>query len=115
MITQILSLLLFPFLLFSEPIDQEEVQKLLAKTYEASGRPEKAIALYEEMLATDPSNTEVRKNLGELFTWERRYEEAIAQYLEVLALTPHDGEAMKKLAYVYKISRQFAKSEHIYL
>lgn len=117
-IKEFLFFLLFPILLFpysSEAIDQKEVQKLLAKTYEAQGDPEKAISLYEEMLMKDPLDIEVRKNVAELLTWEKRYEEAIAQYTEVLALAPRDGETMKKLASVYKIAHQFKKAEQLYL
>ncbi len=84
-------------------IDPNEVRaiKELAKHYEES-EPEKALPLYEKVLATDPKNTDILFNQGNLYYKMKNIDSAIANFEKILAITPNDSETMYFLSMFYQ-------------
>ncbi|MFC1479934.1 tetratricopeptide repeat protein [Candidatus Omnitrophota bacterium] len=80
---------------------KEEVTRLLAETYLASGQNEKAIEVYREVIEKEPFDIKARISLAELVSWMKRYDESIVEYKKVLEIDPGNIEALKKMAEVY--------------
>jgi len=80
---------------------KEEVTRLLAETYLASGKNEKAIKVYQEIIEKDAFNVKARISLAELLSWTKRYDDSIAEYKKVLEIDPENMDALKKMAEVY--------------
>src|SRR5262245_38590073 len=57
-----------------------------------------AIAVYENIVASNPDDTFALKRLALLYSWDNRLEESIADYQKVLAVVPKDDEARRGLA-----------------
>lgn len=93
---------------------KEEVTKLLAETYLASGQHEKAIGVYRDILQKEPFNIEARIKLAELLSWVKLYDEAIKEYGRVLELDPGNIKALKGSAEVHYWKGDLDKAGDIY-
>ena len=80
---------------------KEEVTRLLAETYLASGQHKKAIEVYREVIEKEPFNIKARISFAELLSWTKQYDDSIGEYKKVLEIAPGNIEALKKMAEVY--------------
>ena len=61
----------------------------LARLQRDRGEVDRAIALFHEILADNPENSELRQELARSLVWAERYEEAISIYRELARESPH--------------------------
>lgn len=64
------------------------VKQSLGNAYAFSGQPDKAIAVFQEILARDPRNKDAETQLGHSYYSTGRFAEAITHYTKVAALDP---------------------------
>ncbi len=76
-----------------------------------AGEHARALALYDEVLAADPSNLHALVRSARLLSWERRFDEAIRRYDRAAALAPSDRAIRLERARVLSWSRRFAEAE----
>jgi protein O-mannosyl-transferase len=70
----------------------------LANALEHDGKPDAAVAMYQESLQINPRHTEVRCSLGDLLASQHRYDEAIAQFQTAANLDPADAYSHERIA-----------------
>jgi len=66
----------------------------LAAAQEAfdAGENDRALTLYDEILAADPANVEALLRSGMLLSWSRRFDEALGRYERALAVDPTNSK-----------------------
>jgi tetratricopeptide (TPR) repeat protein len=77
----------------------------------AAGDQERALALFEEILASDPDNVDALFRSAQLLSWTRRFPEAIERYERLLLLQPDNVDAMHERAKVLSWSQRFGEAE----
>lgn len=73
---------------------RRHIYLFLGKSYESSGRPDKAIAAYEEAAAHDPGNPRRHRDLAGLYEQAQLYRKAVASYEAGLERDPGDSVAL---------------------
>lgn len=76
----------------------------------AAGDHERALALYDEVLASSPDDLHALVRTGKLLSWAGRYEDAIARYDRALAVDPRHFEAALERAKVLSWSKRFGEA-----
>jgi hypothetical protein len=74
------------------------------------GRHDEALALYDKVLESDPSNAQALVRSGMLLSWKDKHVAAIERYDRALALNPDNYKAQLERAKVLSWSRQFDKA-----
>ncbi len=70
-----------------------DIEQRLAETYALAGRTEEAIALFQKILAREPTHREARQHLITLLERAGRLTEALAQAQQWVAVSPDDPRA----------------------
>ncbi len=70
----------------------------LARRYHAQGQLDRAIALYQEVMRTDPTNSGAQNDMGVAFQQRGKRTEAEAAYRRAIALDPFSSTAHLNLA-----------------
>jgi len=86
--------------------------KELAYSYLWTGRPEKAIKLFRDIVSRDPSNRKPQESLAEAFSWQKNYKEAILLYKKLIS-EEDDIDVKYKLAEVYMWDKQTKKAKEL--
>jgi eukaryotic-like serine/threonine-protein kinase len=86
---------------------------LLAQIELLNGDPQRAIAIYEKLLARSPGVTEM-SNLGTSYLLLGRYPEAEARFRQAVALEPNNPFAALNLADVLLLAEKRAEAESLY-
>jgi tetratricopeptide (TPR) repeat protein len=73
----------------------------LGITYELQGHSQKAIALYERILAANPENTLVRRRLGGIYIGQRRLDDALEQFRAIEQVADDPADARTKMGLIY--------------
>lgn len=76
--------------------------------------PERAAAMFGEVLLRDPAHVEAAYKLGNLRKEAGRYDEAVRLYSGVLGLQPGHAEARNNLGAVWQAEGQFDRAEACY-
>jgi Flp pilus assembly protein TadD len=66
---------------------------VLARKYQASGQPNRAVPLYQEALHIDPMNVDAQNDLGVALEQQRKRTEAEAAYRRAIGLDPFSSTA----------------------
>jgi len=72
-----------------------------------AGDPARALALYDQVLASDPDQAQALMRSGLLLSWDGRYDEAIARYDRLLAIDPDGRAAALERAKVLSWDQQY--------
>lgn len=114
-------LLLFSFcvlisssVLSAEDINKEEIRKLLAESYTASGDYENAIKQYREILEKEPANISIQRELAQAYIWNKQYDQAKEILRVILKNNPQDSEAKVLLAKALQYSGEVKEAIKIY-
>ncbi len=101
------ALLLFSFLfLRAEAASVAEADA----AFEAGDHP-RALALYDQVLDSDPDNVSALLRSAQLLSWTKRYDEAVRRYDRAIALAPDDREARIERAKVLSWDRRYGEAE----
>src|SRR5262245_3130352 len=105
------TLFFISFLLTPFPVEaqgrQENPKVRLAQSYEAAGKFEDAVALYEELRSTDSSNIVFFEGLRRCYMQLKRYDDAIGLLNQRITTTPGDVNMRAQLGSVlYKAGRE---------
>jgi tetratricopeptide (TPR) repeat protein len=73
----------------------------LAVAYEAQGKSQKAIELYERILAANPDSVIVRRRLGAIYVGQKRFEDALKQFREIERIDSDPRDARTKIGLIY--------------
>lgn len=76
-----------------------------------AGERQRALALYDEILAAEPSNLHALVRSARLLSWDRRFDEALARYDRAVGLAPLDRSLRLERARVLSWSRRFPEAE----
>ncbi|MFC1540146.1 tetratricopeptide repeat protein [Gemmatimonadota bacterium] len=87
--------------LIGESINDPEFVRILGFTYGNLEQRDKAMALYNQALDSDPDNLLNHMNLAVLYVQELDFDSALPHYLQVVELNPFDAAAMAELAWIY--------------
>ena len=82
----------------------------LGITYELQGHNEKAIALYERILAANPENTLVRRRLGGIYIGQRRLDDALEQFRAIEQVADDPADARTKMGLIYFEKGEFERA-----
>ncbi len=74
---------------------------LIAICYDILGKPEEAIAAYEDALTSDPNNVDLKFNMGRLYIRKENWENALEMFSAVLEAKPNDAEASLAVGQCY--------------
>lgn len=114
-------LLLFSFcvlisfsVLSAEDISKEEIRKLLAESYTASGDYENAIKQYREILEKEPANIAIQRELTQAYIWNKQYDQAKEILRVILKNNPRDSEAKLLFAKALQYSGEAKEAIRIY-
>lgn len=99
----ILSLLLAISPVFAASLDDAD------RAFEA-GEHARALALYDEVLASEPGNVRALVRSAMLLSWERKFDEAIARYDRALAADPEHPVASRERAKVLSWNRRYREA-----
>lgn len=95
--------------------EREDIFYLAGKIAELRGDDERAVSLYQRVLAADPAHTDVLNCLGCIYERNERFDEALAAFREALRLKPQDaqlevniGIVLDKLGSFEEAGRHFA-------
>ena len=95
--------------------DREDIFYLAGKIAELRGDDERAVSLYQRVLASDPAHTDVLSCLGCIHERNERFDDALAAFREALRLKPRDaqievniGIVLDKLGSLEEAGRCFA-------
>src|SRR5205823_4391078 len=80
-----------------------------AHALEALDRPEEALALYEQVLASRPEHAEALHHVANVLCQLGRIDEAIAAFERVLALRPADAEAHFNSSFAYLLAGDYER------
>ena len=75
-----------------------------------AGDNARALALYEEALAGNPSDVHALVRSGMLLSWERRFDEALARYDRALAIDAREPKARLERGKVFLWSRRYPEA-----
>ena len=94
------------------PADKEAAAALQASAGAAleamkAGRPDEAIAKFNEVIAKIPNCSDCYYNVGVAYTSKQQYAEAETAFKKVLELKPDSGEAYTGLANIYNAQKKF--------
>src|SRR4029077_19881486 len=73
----------------------------LGLAYELQGRSDKAIELYQRILAMNPNSVPVRRRLGSLYVGQKKLDDALAQFQEMEKLDADPREPRTKIGLIY--------------
>jgi tetratricopeptide (TPR) repeat protein len=95
--------------------EREDIFYLAGKIAELRGDDERALSLYQRVLAADPAHTDVLSSLGCIHERNERFDDALAAFREALRLKPRDaqlevniGIVLDKLGSFEEAGRHFA-------
>ena len=77
------------------------VSYFLGLAFDRSGKPEEAIAVFQDALKLDPSNAETHLILGKTEMNSGRLDAAITELQEALRLSPNNEQARRLLSQAY--------------
>ena len=80
-----------------EPVDEQEVSRLLGEAYSITSDYPNAEKEYETLLQGSPQDDETRIRYADLLSWQKKYPEAIEEYKKILLRQPAGASVMKKL------------------
>jgi tetratricopeptide (TPR) repeat protein len=108
----LLRLLMFSIvLLFSvAPVAAEELVEQANQAF-AAGEHDRALALYNEVLALEPDNVHALFRSAQILSWTRRFNESIERYETLLRLQPDHADAMHERAKVLSWAQRFEEAE----
>lgn len=94
-----------------------DVPALFARALAAqqAGEPERAMALWKDVIAAAPTEAAPHTNLGILYRATGRLSEAIAEYDAAIRLDPTDAAAFHNLGVAYRARGVWADAERAYL
>lgn len=75
-----------------------------------AGENERALGLYDALLAQDPDDAHALVRSGMLLSWSKHYDEAIARYDRVLARDPRNAKARLERAKVSLWSKRYEEA-----
>lgn len=84
------------------PAERGKVWTLLGDLYQAAGRPEDAVAAYEQALQASPDLVQVYSVLGSLYLQQDRPSDALRVFQQLAQVTPDDYTVHQQLALVYR-------------
>jgi len=98
-------------LMTSEP---EQVYIQMGDVYAQQGSLDQAVALYQQVLTTNPRAVAPKRKLGTIYLKQGRTDLAIEQYEAVLAKTPDDIEAHYYLGNIQLACKELASARRHY-
>jgi tetratricopeptide (TPR) repeat protein len=84
------------------PSERGKVWTLLGDLYQSAGRPDDAIAAYEQALQVAPDLVQVYSVLGSLYLQQNRPSDALRVFQQLAQVTPDDYVVHQQLALVYR-------------
>jgi tetratricopeptide (TPR) repeat protein len=72
-----------------------------------AGDNAKALALYDEVLASNPNDIHALLHSGKLLSWDRKYDEALARYDRALTIEPRNESVLLERGKVLLWSRRY--------
>ncbi len=75
-----------------------------------AGDHTRALALYEDVLASEPGNVRALVRSATLLSWEKKFDEAVARYDRALAADPENPVASRERAKVLSWSRRYREA-----
>ncbi|HZN54357.1 MAG TPA: tetratricopeptide repeat protein [Candidatus Polarisedimenticolaceae bacterium] len=72
-----------------------------------AGDTERALALFDEILAANPSDVNALLRSGMLLSWSRRFDDALARYDRALAVEPANAKVLLERGKVFLWSRRY--------
>jgi tetratricopeptide (TPR) repeat protein len=84
--------------------DSPDVLLQLAALYQASKQPEKAIDVFDHLIAQDPQNAAALRGRGDTNLNRGKQAEAVADYKEAVKIDPQNSGALNNLAWVLATS-----------
>ncbi|HUK87147.1 MAG TPA: tetratricopeptide repeat protein, partial [Terriglobales bacterium] len=109
----LLLLVAAPALLRAQAPPQDPVAKARALAYSGREHRAQALAILQEYLKQDPTDSDARTLYGIVLSWEGRYDESRAQLEQVLATHPYHGDATPALVRVELWSDHPAHAEQL--
>lgn len=95
--------------LHREP-DNRALKLMLLQRYVESGRDEKAVAGYRELIQTDPRDIDARLGLGSTYLQNDQLDQAREQFDEVIRINPDIAEPYLLRSRVYQSQMELAKA-----
>jgi tetratricopeptide (TPR) repeat protein len=97
------------------PGSEEVVRERFAQGVELvqAGQLDEAVAVFEEILASQPGILEVHRNLGFIYAQQKNWEKAEASFLAALELRPGEPDFVAALAKIYEESGQEEKARDL--
>jgi len=80
-----------------ENLEREITLQAADESFDAGDYPV-ALALYDQLLATDPGNVHALLRSGLIHSWESRYDDALQRYARLLELDPGNRAALRERA-----------------
>lgn len=77
-----------------------DARLILGDLHAARQEYDKAMAIFENHLATKPHDYATRLKLAEILSWDQRYEASLEQYAILLEALPGDVQLRRKYAFV---------------
>ncbi|HPM35408.1 MAG TPA: tetratricopeptide repeat protein, partial [Spirochaetota bacterium] len=74
----------------------------------------KQIALYEELLETEPNNVEIILKIANAYKDIQDYDKAIDYYLKAIKIDPKNYDAITELGHAYALKGDYAKAIETY-
>ena len=113
MIKKTIIILLFSgMLLFSQTNLSNKYR--LAKTYEQSGKLEKAKVIFEELVATAPTNIQYSNSLNDIYLKLKDYDKSISFLLNRIKIRPNDVSLYGMLGSTHYISGDIEKAVEVW-
>jgi tetratricopeptide (TPR) repeat protein len=75
------------------------VERDLADTYVAAGKPQQAEAIYRSLCASNPNDAELHRAFGQMLLKQKKFPQAQQEFLITVKLKPAFGEAYGDLAF----------------
>jgi cytochrome c-type biogenesis protein CcmH/NrfG len=80
---------------------------MLADAYLQAGHLNKAAALYPQVIAADPRNTDLLDSYGQVLIRQQKFAQAIPQFQKAAQLNPSDIDAWSGIAFASSELHQF--------
>lgn len=106
-----LATLFFPIAIYALPLDKVDDKISLAEKYKKELNYDKALQIYEELLAVDPDNTTYMVSSAEIKVLMGNESEALATYQKILSLEPDNLNANIYLGNYYFLTAEFKREE----